>query len=101
MKQRGHITLETEETIVLYESSMAENRFCRECDADALMIAPRAATAVSGLTEREVFRFVESGKIHFTEDDPILVCLSSLEDLINEITPSDPRHRLDLPGEKQ
>ena len=99
MKQRGRITLETEETIVLHESSGAETRFCRECDADALMIAPRAAAAVSGLTEREVFRLVESGKIHFTENETTLVCLRSVGDLLKEITPPDGDVEICLLGE--
>ena len=99
MKQRGQITFETEETIVLHEGSMPEKQFCPECDATVLMVAPRAAAAVSGFTEREVFRFLESGKIHFTENEPILICLSSVGDLLNEIKPSNVK--IDLLGEPQ
>ena len=83
------ITFETIERIILREGAMAENRFCRECDAGVLMVSPRAIAAASGLTEREIFRFVESAKLHFTEDEPILVCFKSVADLLNEITPSD------------
>ena len=96
MKQRGQITFEMEETIVLHEGSRAEKRFCRECKDIVLMVAPQAAAAVAGLTEREVFRFVESGKVHFTEDEPILVCFKSIGDRLNEITPSDSNVKVDL-----
>lgn len=36
-------------------------------------------------TERESYRLVESGEIHFIETDRILICLNSLTEFNNNV----------------
>jgi hypothetical protein len=42
------------------------------------MITPQRAAAVFKLNEREVFRFIENGRLHFVEAERIFVCRDSL-----------------------
>ena len=85
MKQETEITFEIEETIVLRASSTVLTAFCPVCGEPVLMVSPQAITAISGLTEREIFRLVETNKIHFAETGRILICLKSINELIKKI----------------
>lgn len=42
------------------------------------MATPEALTLISGVTEREIFRLIEAGEIHFYEGPKVYVCLNSL-----------------------
>lgn len=72
------ITLETEETIIVRLQSQTLAAFCPECRATVEMALPHTAADFSGSSEREIFRLIEAGKIHFTENGRILICLDSL-----------------------
>ena len=50
------------------------------------MIAANEAAIIAGLSAREIYRFVESGKLHFIEDQNqlLFVCFSSLCELAGE-----------------
>ncbi|MBC7899863.1 MAG: hypothetical protein H7070_07385 [Saprospiraceae bacterium] len=85
MKQRAEITFETQETIVLREGSKILTVFCPKCRKNVLMAAPQAIAILLGSTEREIFRLVEAGKIHFTETGRVLVCLKSLNEFRGEV----------------
>lgn len=78
MSKRFEIKLETEETIVLREGSKIMTAFCPSCGEGVLMASPQVISVLSGITEREVFRLLEVGKIHFTETGGVLICLNSL-----------------------
>lgn len=82
MKQKAEITLEVEETVVFRQPDLIGQRFCPNCAEVVEMVAPHAITAMSGITEREIFRLVEAGKIHFVEADRIFVCLSCYQGLL-------------------
>ena len=71
------ITFETEETVVLREGSKVAIDHCRECGRSVLMATPQATAFLSGVSEREVFRLIEAGLLHFTESGFVLVCLES------------------------
>jgi hypothetical protein len=79
MKQKTEITFEVEETIVLLQSASKFEAFCSHCLSPVEMLTPRAAAALVGLSEREIFRLIEAGKIHFTEAERVFVCLDSLK----------------------
>lgn len=80
MKQKAEITLEVEETIVLRQDHILE-AFCPQCEALVEMITPRIAVALSDFSEREIFRLIEAGAIHFIEAEWVFICWNCL---INE-----------------
>jgi hypothetical protein len=72
------ITFETEETVVLREGSRVAVEYCTDCGQNALMGTPQAAAFLSGMSEREIFRRVELGLVHFTENGRVMICFDSL-----------------------
>lgn len=78
MNQRAEITFEKEETVLLRQSSATRSDFCPFCKAVSVMATPEALTLISGVTEREIFRLIEAGEIHFYEGPKVYVCLNSL-----------------------
>lgn len=78
MKQKTEITLEVEETIILRQSEQIVTDYCPACRALVEMITPPIAGAIFNLSEREVFRLIENGRLHFTEAERIFVCRNSL-----------------------
>ena len=38
------------------------------------MIAPDVLSLATGSSEREIFRLIEAGYVHFIEDDRVLAC---------------------------
>jgi hypothetical protein len=42
------------------------------------MTTPQVAAISMHVTEREIYRMVETGDIHFVETDRVLVCMRSL-----------------------
>ena len=80
MKQKTEIIFEVEETIILRQVAETVTAFCPQCQALVEMITPQFAAAVSKTPIREIFRLIESGRLHFMETDEIRVCLNSLSD---------------------
>ena len=78
MKQKAEITFEVEESIILRQVAGGLTALCPRCRAQSEMIAPQHAAALAGLSEREIFRLMEAGKIHFIETDRVYVCRDSL-----------------------
>jgi len=85
MKQKAEITLEVEETIALRQVAQITKAFCPQCEASVDMASPCAVAGLSDFTEREIFRLVEAGKIHFIEAERIWICLNSILFLEGEI----------------
>ena len=78
MKQKTEITLEVEETTTVRHTSSGCMALCLECQALVDMLTPTAAALFFGLSEREIFRLIEAGKIHFLEAERVFVCTNSL-----------------------
>jgi len=53
---------------------------CDECDARTVMVTAEQAAFITGIRTRVIYRWVESGMVHYTEtpDGETLVCLDSL-----------------------
>ena len=45
------------------------------------MATPKTAGVLAEISEREVFRLIESKEIHFIENARVLVCVASLREL--------------------
>lgn len=85
MKQHAEITFETEETVVLREGSKVCAVHCSNCGRSVLMGTPQAAAFLSGVSEREIFRWVELNLLHFTEFGRVMICFDSLKLIGKEI----------------
>ena len=73
------IIFETEETVIIRQAPKTWTAFCPQCRAMAEMALPQTIADLSGFTEREIFRLIEAGEIHFVEAERVFVCLNSLE----------------------
>ncbi|HXG65370.1 MAG TPA: hypothetical protein VNO70_09690 [Blastocatellia bacterium] len=71
------ITIEQEQ-LLLIRKSRRVRIFCRECQG--AMVTPEEAVALLPMTTREIYRWVEAGRLHFREtgDGKLYVCLNSL-----------------------
>ena len=85
MKRKAEITFEIEETIILRQAAQISSRFCLQCGALVEMASPQTIADFSNFTEREIFRLVEGGKIHFIEAERILICLNSITGLKGDL----------------
>ena len=84
MKQKAQITFEQQETVVLKQSGSHLLDLCPRCDETAMLVTPEILAAMAGSSEREIFRLVEAGVIHFVERTRIYACPECFR---NSITP--------------
>lgn len=82
MKQKMQIEIELSETIVYTRGSERFETFCPECKSLVEMSTPQIAAILNHSTEREIYRLVETEKIHFVETDRVLICLKSLTETL-------------------
>lgn len=81
MKQKTEIEIELSETIAFSRRSERFEAFCPECQVLVEMATPHIAAILAKSSEREVYRRVETGKLHFVETDRVFICLKSLQSL--------------------
>ena len=84
MKQTTEIEIELSETVAYSRRSERFETFCPECKSLVEMSSPQVAAILTRTTEREIYRLVETGKVHFVETDRVLVCLKSLTEILSE-----------------
>ena len=77
MKQKTEIEIELNETVAYSRRSERFEAFCSECKSMVEMAAPTVAAVLTQITEREIYRLVEMGEVHFIETDRVLICLNS------------------------
>ena len=79
-KRRTEITLKARQTLVIRSRPERRAVWCAECARPSQMLTPEEASEASGLGQRELFRRVEAGRIHYRETGGgrPLVCLASL-----------------------
>lgn len=78
MKHRLRFLYEKRETVLLRQSPATKMAFCGDCGKTALMVTPEAVAILTAHSEREIFRLVEAGEVHFIEGPKIYICLDSL-----------------------
>jgi len=76
MKQNAEITYEIEETLVLRQGGKIATHFCPRCAEITEMVSPEILSLATGASEREIFRLVEGGIIHFVESGRLVICTS-------------------------
>lgn len=84
MKQKTEIEIELTETVAYSKRQEKFETYCQHCKSSVEMAAPQVAAILTRSTEREIFRFVENGRIHFVETDRVLICLKSLTETLSE-----------------
>lgn len=95
MKRRITRTIvETHEVIRMTTEEQPLLGHCPACGRESVFVRPEAAARETGISQREIFRQIEAGKIHHLErpDGGILVCFAS-------VAPSEPDQRNLPPGE--
>jgi len=80
MKKKATITVETERLLVVSHSRGSVEHWCEQCGTKVLMIGLTEAAAITGLTERAIFRLTEAGAIHLMEttEGKSLFCVDSI-----------------------
>ena len=79
-KRTTEIIIEKEEAFVVRKVPRRVFAWCAQCAAEVRVCTPDEAGAAARVGARTVYRWVEAGKVHFTEtaEGPLLVCLNSL-----------------------
>ena len=74
------ITVERDELSVIKRPVHRALNWCAQCAERVPMVTPDEAVAVAGCSAREIYRWVEAGRVHFTETPQGLlsICLRSL-----------------------
>jgi len=78
MNKKAGIIIEIDEKVLLTNSPPKFEAFCPECRRLVEMSSPAVAAIERQISERRIFRLIETKQIHFVETDRILVCLESL-----------------------
>lgn len=81
MNHKTEIEIEMSETVAYSRRSERFENFCPACKSMSEMATPQVAAILTHTTEREIYRLVETGELHFVETDRVLVCLESFGDL--------------------
>ena len=83
--KRTEIVIELDEVFVIRRRQTSPYFWCGRCREQVQMITPDEAATLTGLSWRVIYRWVEAGRIHFTEtgDGHLLICRSSLPKLID------------------
>lgn len=76
MKRTTEVTFEAEE-LTTVKARRSFKGFCGGCNTFVEMLPPEAAALLTGLAEREIFRLIETGEIHFVEAERVFVCRDS------------------------
>lgn len=77
MTQKTEIEFELSETIAYSRRGERLEAFCPQCEKFVEMATPQIAAILVQSNEREIFRRIETGEVHFIETDRVLVCLNS------------------------
>ena len=83
MKQKTEIEIEFSETVAYSSRRERFEAYCSECNSLVEMTTPQVAGILTHSNEREIYRLVETGKVHFVETDRVLICLKSLTETLS------------------
>src|SRR6476619_1461376 len=84
MKQKTEVTFEQRDTVVLKQSSSHMTADCPLCKTTVELLTPEILAALTGSTEREIFRLLETRMIHFVETRRIYACPDCYQRVIIE-----------------
>jgi excisionase family DNA binding protein len=86
-RKKTEIVVELDEVFVIRRRQTIAFAWCAECGDQVQMLTPDQAATIGGLSSRLIYRWIEAGRIHFSEtgEGHLLVCQSSLPKLIKTI----------------
>jgi DNA binding domain, excisionase family len=78
--KRIETTVEAHERWVIRSARGSATLWCVHCSAQRLRTTPDEAAKLMGVSTRTIYRWAESGRIHFTEplEGGLLICIGSL-----------------------
>lgn len=79
-KKKTEITVEFDEVFVIRRERKPTTAWCAECGETVQMLTPDVAAVAGRASSRTIYRWVEAGRLHFTEtrDGLLLICSQSL-----------------------
>jgi hypothetical protein len=78
--KRTEVVVELDEVFVIRTRQSESLTWCAECCAYVRMLTPDHAAIIIGHSPRQIYRWIEAGKVHFSEapQGDLLVCPNSL-----------------------
>lgn len=83
MNHKTEINIELTETVAYSRREEKFEAHCPQCRKLVEMATAPVAAILVLSTEREIYRLVEAGDVHFIETDRILICMNSLTEFKN------------------
>ena len=79
-KRRTEVTIETQRVFVIRTPKDSTRVWCAVCAALLKAVTPAEAAVLACVSTRTIYRWVEAGKLHFTEtpDGTLWICFNSL-----------------------
>ena len=79
-KRRIEITVERHQVLTVKTRRISAAGWCAQCGIKVRMVTAEDASRIARVTPRTIYRWVETGRLHFTEsqDGLLLICLKSL-----------------------
>jgi len=81
MPRKTVIEIEFNETFAYVNRVEKVEVYCPMCEEKIEFVAPQIAAVTLNTTEREIYRLVESGRVHFLETSGVLVCMKSIREI--------------------
>jgi hypothetical protein len=77
---RTECTVEVDQVFVVRRSGRSVEGWCAHCAAVSTLLTPEDAAILFGVSARTIYRWMEVGRVHWTEAtcELLLVCLDSL-----------------------
>jgi hypothetical protein len=76
--KRTEITIDTQRFVVIRKHRGSMRTWCELCRAEVDMIRPDEAAALSNLSSRIIYRWIEESRLHFQESAGVLrICANS------------------------
>ena len=79
-KRRIEITIEKRRVLTVRTRRVSATGWCAQCGLKVRMVTAEDASRIAQVTLRTIYRWVETGQLHFREsqDGLLLICLKSL-----------------------
>ena len=80
IKRTMEITIERSRSVVASRPHVERTARCPKCLAEVRLVTPDEAGSLAGVSVREVYRWVEAGRVHFieTSEGRLFICANSL-----------------------
>jgi hypothetical protein len=78
--RRTEVTIEVDEVWIIRRPDCNDPLWCPACSKQTTVISPANAALLTGLKLLDIYRLIETGRIHRTAmaEETVLVCFTSL-----------------------